>query len=126
MAVNCEVVSYFRRLEPFEHRRHHELFRRRRRMGQRPYVARQRQSGGCEMTNGFLKDTATFGVKVRKSAHEGNVVFNSRIDSIIDEKRQEGGYPRGRDVRAGRRGQNQGLARLLRPRHLHQAGFIAG
>src|SRR6266851_9760917 len=35
-----------------------------------------------EMTNGFLKDTATFGVKVLKSAHEGNVVFNSRIDSI--------------------------------------------
>ncbi len=34
------------------------------------------------MTNGFLKDTATFGVKVLKSAHEGNVVFNSRIDSI--------------------------------------------
>jgi limonene-1,2-epoxide hydrolase len=35
-----------------------------------------------EMTNGFLKDTATFGVRVLKSAHEGNVVFNSRIDSI--------------------------------------------
>ena len=35
-----------------------------------------------EMTNGFLKDTATFGVKVLKSAHEGNVVFNSRVDSI--------------------------------------------
>jgi limonene-1,2-epoxide hydrolase len=35
-----------------------------------------------EMTNGFLKDTATFGVKVLKSVHEGNVVFNSRIDSI--------------------------------------------
>jgi len=35
-----------------------------------------------EMTSGFLKDTATFGVKVLKSAHEGNVVFNSRIDSI--------------------------------------------
>jgi len=35
-----------------------------------------------EMTNGFLKDTATFGVKILKSAHEGNVVFNSRIDSI--------------------------------------------
>ena len=35
-----------------------------------------------EMTNGFLKDTATFAVKILKNAHEGNVVFNARIDSI--------------------------------------------
>lgn len=35
-----------------------------------------------EVTQGFLKDTVTFGVKILKSAHEGNVVFNSRIDSI--------------------------------------------
>jgi limonene-1,2-epoxide hydrolase len=35
-----------------------------------------------EMTQGFLKDTTSFGVKILKSAHEGNVVFNSRIDSI--------------------------------------------
>jgi limonene-1,2-epoxide hydrolase len=35
-----------------------------------------------EMTNGFLKDTATFGAKILKSAHEGNIVFNSRVDSI--------------------------------------------
>jgi limonene-1,2-epoxide hydrolase len=35
-----------------------------------------------EMTQGFLKDTTSFSVKILKSAHEGNVVFNSRIDSI--------------------------------------------
>jgi limonene-1,2-epoxide hydrolase len=35
-----------------------------------------------DMTQGFLKDTVTFGAKILKSAHEGNVVFNSRIDSI--------------------------------------------
>lgn len=35
-----------------------------------------------EMTQGFLKDTATFAAKILKSAHEGNVVFNARVDSI--------------------------------------------
>jgi limonene-1,2-epoxide hydrolase len=35
-----------------------------------------------EMTQGFLKDTVTFAAKIQKSAHEGNVVFNARVDSI--------------------------------------------
>jgi limonene-1,2-epoxide hydrolase len=36
-----------------------------------------------EMTNGFLKDTSTFTAKILKSAHDGNVVFNERVDSIV-------------------------------------------
>lgn len=35
-----------------------------------------------EMTHGFLKDTAGFEVKILKSAHQGNVVFNERVDTI--------------------------------------------
>ncbi len=35
-----------------------------------------------EMTQGFLKDTTTFAAKILRSAHEGNVVFNARVDSI--------------------------------------------
>jgi len=35
-----------------------------------------------EMTNGFLKDTAGFEVKILKSAHVGNLVFNERVDTI--------------------------------------------
>jgi limonene-1,2-epoxide hydrolase len=35
-----------------------------------------------EMTQGFLKDTESFDVKILKSAHVGNVVFNERIDTI--------------------------------------------
>jgi limonene-1,2-epoxide hydrolase len=35
-----------------------------------------------ELTQGFLKDTASFEVKILKSAHEGNLVFNERVDTI--------------------------------------------
>jgi limonene-1,2-epoxide hydrolase len=35
-----------------------------------------------QLTQGFLKDTAAFEVKILKSAHEGNLVFNERIDTI--------------------------------------------
>ena len=35
-----------------------------------------------EMTHGFMKDTSAFGVNILKSVHEGNVVFNSRVDTI--------------------------------------------
>jgi limonene-1,2-epoxide hydrolase len=35
-----------------------------------------------EMTSGFLKDTAGFEVKILKSAHVGNLVFNERVDTI--------------------------------------------
>ena len=36
-----------------------------------------------EMTNGFLKDTSSFKAEILKSAHEGNVVFNSRVDTVL-------------------------------------------
>jgi limonene-1,2-epoxide hydrolase len=36
-----------------------------------------------EMTHGFLKDTATFGAKILRTVHLGNVVFNERIDTIV-------------------------------------------
>jgi limonene-1,2-epoxide hydrolase len=35
-----------------------------------------------EMTQGFLKDTSGFGVKILKSVHDGNTVINERVDSI--------------------------------------------
>lgn len=35
-----------------------------------------------EMTHGFMKGASAFGVKILKSVHEGNVVFNSRVDTI--------------------------------------------
>jgi limonene-1,2-epoxide hydrolase len=35
-----------------------------------------------EMTHGFMKDTSAFSVNILKSLHEGNVVFNSRVDTI--------------------------------------------
>src|ERR1700730_9557315 len=35
-----------------------------------------------EMTHGFMKDASTFSVNILKSLHEGNVVFNSRVDTI--------------------------------------------
>jgi limonene-1,2-epoxide hydrolase len=35
-----------------------------------------------EMTHGFLKDMSAFSVKILRSLHEGNVVFNSRVDTI--------------------------------------------
>jgi limonene-1,2-epoxide hydrolase len=35
-----------------------------------------------EMTQGFLKDTESFEVKIIKSAHEGNRVLNERVDTI--------------------------------------------
>ena len=35
-----------------------------------------------ELTQGFLKDTAAFEVKIVKSAHEGNLVLNERVDTI--------------------------------------------
>lgn len=36
-----------------------------------------------EMTHGFMKDATTFSVKIIKSAHDGNVVFNERVDTIV-------------------------------------------
>jgi len=34
------------------------------------------------LTEGFLKDTETFDVKILKSAHQGNLVLNERVDTI--------------------------------------------
>lgn len=35
-----------------------------------------------EMTHGFMKDASAFSAVILKSAHEGNVVFNSRVDTL--------------------------------------------
>jgi limonene-1,2-epoxide hydrolase len=35
-----------------------------------------------DMTAGFLKDTTTFSAKILRTVHEGNVIFNERVDSI--------------------------------------------
>jgi limonene-1,2-epoxide hydrolase len=35
-----------------------------------------------EMTHGFMKDMSAFSFKILKSLHEGNVVFDSRVDTI--------------------------------------------
>ncbi|MGH7918196.1 MAG: nuclear transport factor 2 family protein, partial [Candidatus Binataceae bacterium] len=35
-----------------------------------------------DMTQGFMKDASAFSAKILKSAHEGNVVFNSRVDTL--------------------------------------------
>jgi limonene-1,2-epoxide hydrolase len=36
-----------------------------------------------EMTNGFLKDSTSFNAKILKTAHDGNTVFNERVDTIV-------------------------------------------
>jgi len=36
-----------------------------------------------EMTQAFLKDTSTFSAKILRVVHDGNVVFNERIDSVV-------------------------------------------
>ena len=36
-----------------------------------------------EMTNGFMKDATSFNAKILRSAHDGNVVFNERVDTIV-------------------------------------------
>jgi limonene-1,2-epoxide hydrolase len=35
-----------------------------------------------EMTNGFLKDTTSFNVKILRTLSGGNVLFNERVDTI--------------------------------------------
>jgi limonene-1,2-epoxide hydrolase len=35
-----------------------------------------------DLTQGFLKDTASFDVKVSKCVQSGNVLFNERIDTV--------------------------------------------
>src|SRR5512146_1460833 len=34
------------------------------------------------MTHGFMNDASAFSAVILKSAHEGNVVFNSRVDTL--------------------------------------------
>jgi limonene-1,2-epoxide hydrolase len=36
-----------------------------------------------EMTQAFLKDTSTFSAKILRTVHEGNVVFNERVDTVV-------------------------------------------
>jgi len=36
-----------------------------------------------EMTHGFMKDASAFSAKILKSVHDGNVVFNERVDTIV-------------------------------------------
>ena len=36
-----------------------------------------------EMTQGFMKDASAFSAKILKSVHDGNTVFNSRLDTIV-------------------------------------------
>ena len=36
-----------------------------------------------EMTQMFLKDTSTFNAKINRTVHEGNVIFNERVDTVV-------------------------------------------
>ena len=36
-----------------------------------------------EMTHGFMKDASAFSAKILKSVHDGNTVFNERVDTIV-------------------------------------------
>jgi limonene-1,2-epoxide hydrolase len=36
-----------------------------------------------EMTQGFMKDASAFTAKILKSVHDGNTVFNERVDTIV-------------------------------------------
>ena len=36
-----------------------------------------------EMTNGFMKDATSFIAKILRTVHEGNVVCNERVDTIV-------------------------------------------
>lgn len=35
-----------------------------------------------DLTAGFLKDATSFSAKILRTAHDGNVIFNERVDSI--------------------------------------------
>ena len=45
-----------------------------------------------EMTQGFMKDMSAFNVKILKSLHEGNVVFDSRVDTITTKSGKKPGF----------------------------------
>src|SRR3984893_3642051 len=46
-----------------------------------------------EMTHGFIKDMSAFSVKILKSLHEGNVVFDSRVDTRTTKSGKKAGVP---------------------------------
>ena len=46
-----------------------------------------------EMTQGFMKDMSAFNVKILKSLHEGNLVFDSRVDSITTKSGKKAEVP---------------------------------
>jgi len=51
-----------------------------------------------EMTHGFMKDMSAFSVKILKSLHEGNVVFDSRVDTITMKSGKKAEVPDRRHV----------------------------
>lgn len=46
-----------------------------------------------EMTHGFLKDTDTFSAEIKRSIHDGNVVFNERVDTIVMKNGKKAAIP---------------------------------
>ena len=46
-----------------------------------------------EMTHGFMKDASALSVKILKSVHEGNLVFNSRVDTITKKNGKQAELP---------------------------------
>jgi len=46
-----------------------------------------------EMTHGFLKDTDTFRAEIKRTVHEGNVVFNERVDTIVMKNGKKAAIP---------------------------------
>ena len=46
-----------------------------------------------EMTQGFMKDMSAFNVKILKSLHEANVVFDSRVDTITTKSGKKAEVP---------------------------------
>ncbi len=46
-----------------------------------------------EMTHGFLKDTDTFSAEIKRTVHEGNVVFNERVDTIVMKNGKKAAIP---------------------------------
>jgi limonene-1,2-epoxide hydrolase len=48
-----------------------------------PMTPAQGRAAIREMTRGFMKDVSAFSAKILKSTHDGNVVFNERVDTLV-------------------------------------------
>lgn len=46
-----------------------------------------------EMTQGFMKDADGFSAKILRSVHDGNVVFNERVDTISMKNGKQAAIP---------------------------------